>query len=139
MLFMPFFVWIASGRALRIAFGFAVTALAGVLYIKFAFGLLFIAGAVLARWEFHNRFLESAAPQWIGRISYSLYLTHWLVFRLAQDRFGDAGLIASVPVAFFVGWLVWRFVETPSIALSRRIGSVPKARTAGAVAIAPAE
>jgi peptidoglycan/LPS O-acetylase OafA/YrhL len=124
MLFMPFFVWIATGRALRIAFGVAVTALAGVLDIKFAFGLLFIVGAVLARWEFRNRFLESAAPQWIGRISYSLYLTHWLVFAIALRAFGSWGLIASGPVAFLVGWLVWRFVEWPSILMSRRVGEL---------------
>jgi peptidoglycan/LPS O-acetylase OafA/YrhL len=124
MLFMPFFIWIATGRALRIAFGFAVTALAGVLYMKFAFGLLFIAGAVLARWQFRNRFLESAAPQWIGRISYSLYLTHWLVFAIALRAFGPWGPIVSVPVAFLVGWLVWRFVEWPSILMSRRVGEL---------------
>jgi peptidoglycan/LPS O-acetylase OafA/YrhL len=121
MPFMPLFVWVASGKMLRIAFGFAIVALAGVLYIKFAFGLFFILGAALARWEFRDRLLESPAPQWIGRISYSLYLSHWLVFAVAERAFGTWGLIASFPVAFLVGWAVWRFVEQPSIALSRRV------------------
>jgi peptidoglycan/LPS O-acetylase OafA/YrhL len=139
MLFMPFFVWTATGKPWRVLAGFLAVIVASAIWLKFFFGLYFVVGAVLSRRDFRNRFLESAGPQWLGRISYSLYLTHWLVFKVAQSRYGDAGLVASVPVAFFVGWLVWRFVEMPSIALSRRIGSVSKAQTAGAVALAPAE
>ena len=124
MLFMPFFVWVGTGRLLRVALGFALVSLAGLLYAKFAFGLFFLAGAVLARWEFRNRFLESAFPQWVGHISYSLYLTHWLVFAVAMRAFGPWGLIASTPIAFLVGWLVWRLVEWPSILASRSIGDL---------------
>ena len=124
MVFMPFIIWVATGRLLRIVFGVALVSVAGLLYIKFVFGLLFLAGAVLARWEFRNRFLESPFPQWLGRISYSLYLTHWLVFAVAMRAFGPWGLIASTPIAFLVGWFVWRFVEWPSIVASRCLGEV---------------
>jgi len=138
MLFMPFFVWAGTGKPWRAVVGLVATYAAGYLYLKLNFGLFFIAGAFLSRWEFRERFLESAIPQWLGRISYSLYLSHWLVFALAWRLFGEIGLIASVPVAFAVGWLVWRFVEKPSIRLSRRVDALAKAWRARRLALAPA-
>ena len=121
MLFMPFFVWAGRGHPAKALAGAVAIYVAGFFVVKFNFGLMFVAGAFLSRYDFRNRALESAVPQWIGKISYSLYLTHWLVFKVAQAQFGDIGLLASVPVAFLVGWLVWRCVELPSLQLSRRV------------------
>lgn len=57
--------------------------------------------------------------QFIGAISYSLYLVHWPILVLVDERLDPAealpvpiglGLVAvSIPVA----WLMYRFVETP--------------------------
>ena len=139
MLFMPFFVWAGTGKPWRAIVGAVATYAAGYLYLKLNFGLFFIAGAFLSRWEFRERFLESPIPQWLGRVSYSLYLSHWLVFALAWRLFGDIGLIASLPIAFATGWLVWRYVEMPSIRLSRRVNDIARARKVRSPAIAAAE
>ena len=62
-------------------------------------------------------FLRWAPFQWLGTISYSLYLVHWPILVIAAAR-SDIGTqlrytlllgLASVPVA----WLLYRFVETP--------------------------
>jgi len=124
MLFMPLIVWAGTGKQWRALLIFGLTVAASAYYVKFAFGEYFLIGAVLSRWEFHSRLLSSTVPQWLGRISYSLYLSHWLVFVLAERYFGGWGVVAAIPLAFLVAWLVWRFVETPSIRLSRRAGAL---------------
>ena len=139
MLFMPFFVWAGSGKLWRAAFGVTATLLAATLYTMFLFGAFFIAGAYLSRWDFRNVWLESAPAQWLGRVSYSLYLSHWLVFKVALTYFGEPGLVASAPLALALGWLIWRFVETPSIWLSRRVDAVWRSAASPPPAIAPAE
>jgi hypothetical protein len=57
--------------------------------------------------------------QFIGAISFSLYLVHWPILVLAHERIGTdeplgvslglAFVLASVPLA----WLLYRFIETP--------------------------
>lgn len=64
-----------------------------------------------------NRALASRWPVRIGLISYSLYLWHWPVYTLSTYWRGGDG--APVEVLFWMavsvalGWLSWRFVETP--------------------------
>ncbi|WP_166879943.1 acyltransferase family protein [Salinibacterium sp. ZJ450] len=68
-------------------------------------------GAVLA--------LRSRPFQFLGAISYSLYLVHWPMLVLAQERLGPGAplplavtlalAVLSVPVA----WAMYRLVETP--------------------------
>ena len=127
MLFMPLIALAGRGRIWRAALLYALAVAASGYYVKFAFGEYFLVGAFLSRWDFHSRLLSSAGPQWLGRISYSLYLSHWLVFVLANRYFGGWGVVASIPAAFLVAWLVWRFVEAPSIRLSRRVDALGRA------------
>lgn len=67
-----------------------------------------------------ERLLRLRPLQWIGAISYSLYLVHWPILVLAEERASTSGgslpfgvslglAITAVPIA----WLVYRFVETP--------------------------
>ena|SRR5271163_3324052 len=83
---------------------------------------MFVLGSFLSRWNFRNRYLESPLPQWLGGISYSLNLTHWLVFALAIRVVGPWGAVGAIPTALLIGLLTWRLVEMPSIRASRRVG-----------------
>lgn len=85
------------------------------------------AGLILAA-SIANRldFLGSPVPQFFGRISYSIYLTHlifgWYALSIAQ-RF------TSPPIAYAIGliicvvsaWAWYRLIELPAVLLSRRI------------------
>jgi peptidoglycan/LPS O-acetylase OafA/YrhL len=129
---MPLIVWAGAASGLRAAACMAVAAALGLAVPQVSVVALFIAGAFLARVEWRNRVLESFVPQWLGKVSYSLYLSHFLVLALAVRAFGPWGGVAAVPVAFAVGWLVWLAVERPSIGLSRGLaravsaGAAPK-------------
>jgi peptidoglycan/LPS O-acetylase OafA/YrhL len=121
MLAMPLWAWFggAAWRSLLI-----LPTWAGLTLIDghFVSALFFMAGASMARLEPRSTFLERAALQWLGKVSYSLYLSHWLVLRIAVDAVGPWGLLLAIPGCFLVAWGVWWAVERPSIALSRRIG-----------------
>jgi len=71
---------------------------------------------------------QSTILAWLGRVSYSIYLFHWIVnvtiYRLLPLH-GDAGdlltmfVCAAATVA--VSYLIFRFVEKPSIAAGRYV------------------
>jgi hypothetical protein len=51
--------------------------------------------------------------------------SHYPVLILFVAALGAAGAaLAAIPIAFWVAWIVWRTVERPSIALSRRVGAL---------------
>lgn len=131
MPFMPIVVWASSGPLTRALLCMSALALAGFLAPQIAIGALFIGGGFFARTAYRSRWLESAIPQWLGRISYSLYLSNWIVLTLAKRAFGPWGGIAAWPAVFLVAYLIWRLVERPSITASRRIGRAIESRTAG--------
>jgi peptidoglycan/LPS O-acetylase OafA/YrhL len=147
MPFMPIIVWAGAGSTTRAALWMLALMLGALAVPEFSIGGLFVAGAFLARSQYRNRFFESAIPQWFGKISYSLYLTHWLVLTLATRAYGPWSAIAALPAVFVVGWLVWWGVERPSIWASRRVGRalaaaidrLPRARGATAVPASPRE
>jgi peptidoglycan/LPS O-acetylase OafA/YrhL len=74
--------------------------------------------------------------QWLGRISYSLYLTHFLATAVAKvvgpRVSGPLGLgalfIASIAVALIVAQVFFLVVERPAHTLSRRVGQMLRAR-----------
>ncbi|WP_197432178.1 acyltransferase family protein [Ectopseudomonas composti] len=52
----------------------------------------------------------------LGVISYSLYLWHWPVIVFVKYFYVDVGLWVSfwiVGCSIFLGWLSWRYIETP--------------------------
>ena len=71
---------------------------------------------------------------WLGRISYSLYLTHFIVLEFVVHALdGRVSLPVSVTIAFLaafaIAWIFHRLVEAPAIGLSRRIGRSPPIRS----------
>jgi peptidoglycan/LPS O-acetylase OafA/YrhL len=86
--------------------------------------------------------LDNPVSRWIGRISFSLFMFHFIaiytvikVFGLSTDGTmrSVAVLIATaIPLSFAVGWLVTRYFEEPLRARMRR-RAAPAAEAAGAV------
>lgn len=107
---------------------------------------LVLAGAV-ATGRVHDA-LAGSTWQFMGRISYSLYLIHlpvgWRFITLVREVGGPelgvfAGLFALVgAVAVSVGsaWTLYRLVEAPTVRLARRV-SLPGAGSGGAAASLP--
>ena len=71
-----------------------------------------------------NRILSSAPMQYVGKISYSLYLYHWLVFAVITMWLPDLPLVFRIVLmtvaSFILADLSCRLVEQPSLRLGRR-------------------
>jgi peptidoglycan/LPS O-acetylase OafA/YrhL len=119
---MPLVVWAGTGGLMR---AMLAMLMCGLVFPVIHFALMpfiFIAGAFLSRADFRNSFLESVIPQWLGKISYSLYLSHLLVITAIMAVFGAWGSALAIPVSLLVGWGLWITIEKPSIRLSRVAG-----------------
>ncbi|QYH35617.1 acyltransferase family protein [Salinibacterium sp. M195] len=146
-------VAIAAGKlplpSVRLAASFAWLGLAGILFAAATYSsstqfpgaaaLLPVLGAALLIW-FGGRarmsgplvLLHFPVVQFMGTISYSLYLVHWPLIVLlaylrpvAEDRISFisvAAALCSVPLA----WLLFRFVEFPFIRSSTMPGRSPR-------------
>ncbi len=70
--------------------------------------------------------LSTRAPQWLGRVSFSLYLTHLPILVALVYLFGDRnwGLVAlvGIPVSLTMAYFFYRLVEAPSHRLAQRVG-----------------
>ncbi len=127
MLIMPLIVWSGRGSLLRtlglVAYWSALSGFGSIT----SYGVAFLLGARLARYDFRCAFLESAPCQWLGMISYSLYLSHSAVIRIL----GPWGCPLVLPMSLAVAYAIWWAVERPSITLSRMVAR-PR-RAAGTV------
>ncbi len=116
MLGMPLYV--AVGRAEWPKLVIALLLIFLTLFITpYAFfGAFFLIGAWLARFDIRLPLLDRRAPQWLGRISYPLYLCHVPII-----TFSGLPLWASIPLAFAVAEILTRTVEKWSLDASRAI------------------
>jgi peptidoglycan/LPS O-acetylase OafA/YrhL len=93
-----------------------------------AIGLVAVIGHFTRRLDV---WLSARPWQWLGRISYSFYLVHWVVARQLTrllDRALTPSLAAHVALsagavvaALGVAWAFWWTFERPSLTLSRHI------------------
>ncbi len=126
---MPLIAWSGRGGAIRTLACMAGCLAAAIFWPPanlaarafVSYLVCFVAGAGLSRTNLRSPLLESEVPQWLGRISYSLYLSHWLVLHAMTEAFGRPGAVAGAALAFPVGWCVWWCLERPSISVSRAI------------------
>ncbi|MCM2291949.1 acyltransferase [Allorhizobium sp. BGMRC 0089] len=77
-------------------------------------------------WTALKQRLEWPVLKWLGRISYSLYLTHFIILQYLQQQFGQMlgpqtiALIA-IPVALLAAEIFFEFIERPAILWSQRV------------------
>lgn len=83
-------------------------------------------------------FLQSNFVQWLGKVSFSLYLTHEPIVIATAFIVGPGNSwmvpIIAVPVAFAAAWAFFKFVEATSHTLSKTIGRRFRAKTPEPVA-----
>jgi peptidoglycan/LPS O-acetylase OafA/YrhL len=88
---------------------------------------LFVLGGWLGRFRWRCAALESAPAQFLGKISYSLYLTHWVVLSGVYKAIGYPLCgVASLPLMIGVAHMAWRYIELPSVRLSRQVAELWK-------------
>lgn len=87
------------------------------------------AGLILAAIGFPavRDILSARVPQWLGKVSFSLYLVHvpviaTVAFIVGDERWWLVGLIA-VPVSAGLAQVFYAFVERPAHSLARKAGS----------------
>lgn len=95
-----------------------------------ATGLAILGSLWLPWW---NSLLIGPTMQFLGRISYSLYLLHtavgWRATALTRELIGSHYSTATAYFAFFVGlgasifgaWVMYRVIERPAVGLARKI------------------
>jgi len=86
------------------------------------YGTFFIIGSHLANRTTSSDFLNSAPVQWLGHISYSLYLSHEVMIGVLKHHFPGYWMYLVVPVCLGLASALCLVVERPSIYLSRRAG-----------------
>jgi peptidoglycan/LPS O-acetylase OafA/YrhL len=78
--------------------------------------------------------LSTRPPQWLGRVSFSLYLTHLPILVALVYLFGDNNwalvALVGIPASLLVAYLFYRFVEAPSHRLSKWVGEFASDRSA---------
>ncbi len=96
---------------------------------------LIVVGAIYAaaRTEGMDNWLSSAFPQYLGTLSYSIYLIHavigWRFIKLLHKLNGEdftpwqawAALVVGVSVSLFSAWAMHKLIEAPSHRLSKKI------------------
>jgi peptidoglycan/LPS O-acetylase OafA/YrhL len=122
-LFMPIIVWIGRRPG---ATALTITALAAMQFVSkdISYGAYIVLGSYMSKFTFDERYFKGPFTQWLGKISYSLYLTHLLVIAACRYHFPDIAIYIAMPASLAAAYLVWLIVERPSLWLSRYFGGL---------------
>ncbi len=121
---------------------FSCILLCAFLYLKYKdigvirhslFALFFACAIIIALAKpssFYGKILANKALNWIGKISYSLYLFHYLMMGIfnvvAATYFANTGIyaifttIAALTFTFLFSWLLYNYIEKPTIAFGKK-------------------
>jgi peptidoglycan/LPS O-acetylase OafA/YrhL len=125
------FVWFAirTGHAMPLYFGYGDP----LAMLVEGIAAFFLIGA-LASEHGRVRLLRSPWAIWLGNISYSLYLIHFpvaiLVAKILSRVFSDGTsattatavlMTSGLAISFSLAFLIYRFIEIPSIAFGKRV------------------
>jgi peptidoglycan/LPS O-acetylase OafA/YrhL len=85
-----------------------------------------VAAVVLSPKSERLALLRTRTLQWLGRLSYSLYLWHATIFTmLSQERLPDSPrsllVVSKVLLSFVAAMLSYRLIERPMIEYGRRL------------------
>jgi len=126
--FLPTLFWLGSkGRIIALMLSPASLAFT-LIDPRLWFVALFAAGSAAAQFNIPWPSRIPAPAVWLGKISYSLYLSHWICIGACVAALGPFGAALGVALTFPVAWCVWRWIEMPSIKLSRLAGNLVTAR-----------
>jgi peptidoglycan/LPS O-acetylase OafA/YrhL len=82
--------------------------------------------AIAAFWQPARTMLETPVAQWLGRVSFSLYLTHEPIIIALGFAFNDLHpslvFLLGIPLSLIVAWGFFKYVESPSHSWAQRIG-----------------
>ncbi|MCJ1682392.1 acyltransferase [Rathayibacter sp. VKM Ac-2928] len=94
------------------------TSIAGIL-------IVFVLSVV---WAPARAFLSRRTLQWLGRISFSLYLVHEPIVVTVGSALGPnrspLTIFLALPLSLLAGWLFHQIIERPSHRLARRVGTL---------------
>jgi peptidoglycan/LPS O-acetylase OafA/YrhL len=118
---MPLIVWIGRRPG---ATALTITALAAMQFVSkdISYGAYIVLGSYMSKFTLDDKYFTGAFTQWLGKISYSLYLTHLLVIAACRYHFPDIAIYIAIPASLAAAYLVWLIVERPSLWLSRYFG-----------------
>jgi peptidoglycan/LPS O-acetylase OafA/YrhL len=130
MLLMPLVVW-GGKKPMRAAAAIAI--FVGISYFvpNALYGVFFVFGSYCTKFPFNVGFLNKRIPQWLGKISYSLYLTHWIVIIVCNFHIPSIATYVQIPLCLAVAQLTWMTIENPSILLSRYVAKRLNAAQSG--------
>jgi peptidoglycan/LPS O-acetylase OafA/YrhL len=106
-------------------------------FLEQAGAIVLVASAAFMGWV--QRLLDVAPLRWLGKISYSLYLIHFIVLFTVLNAFRAEvtlpRLVVVVPLlSIAAAALLYRFVEAPSIAWGHRFSQAQRNRAASRIA-----
>lgn len=95
--------------------------------VPLSFGAVILAASTATGVWRH--FADNPAARWLGKVSYGVFLFHFMVMELCLNTLGFPRgstaaflvlLAAALPGTLGLGWLSWRLVESPARRLARR-------------------
>jgi peptidoglycan/LPS O-acetylase OafA/YrhL len=105
------------------------------LLVPLAFGALVLAAAS-ARGAWRH-LAENPPIRWLGKVSYGVFLAHFMVMELCLNSLGFARgstraflvlLAAALPASLLLGWASFKLVESPARRLARRAETAAQAQ-----------
>lgn len=94
-----------------------------------AFGMLIPSFSLLFTKGFIHFLVDNKVMVFIGKLSYSLYLFHWVALKIGNLYFEDKNLnwyLLVIPLTALFSLASYFFVERPFVALRRKFGSNAK-------------